>query len=105
MPPEHTLSSLFHRLRGIALLEQKARSLEAEIERRREAESLLEATLKEKEMLLKEMHHRVKNNLQIISSLLRLQSAKIQDLQTNEVLGESQDRVRAMAQIVTFYFS
>jgi len=59
----------------------------------------LEASLREKEVLLREVHHRVKNNLQIIVSLLSLQSSRAQAPEVRELLGKSQDRVWAMARI------
>jgi PAS domain S-box-containing protein len=63
----------------------------------KKAEQELRRLLKEKETLLKEVHHRVKNNLQVISSILNLQAGYITDKKTKEILEESQNRVRSMA--------
>ena len=60
---------------------------------------IISEALDEKELLLKEIHHRVKNNLQVISSLLSMQSYQIKDEKALEVVREGKDRVRSMALI------
>ncbi|NTW13218.1 MAG: PAS domain S-box protein, partial [Anaerolineales bacterium] len=73
--------------------------LQDEVNERKAAEALVLASLQEKEVLLKEIHHRVKNNLQIISSLLNLQTQGITDVGTLQAMRDSQARVRSMALI------
>lgn len=63
----------------------------------REKEEVLTHSLAEKELLLREIHHRVKNNMQIISSLLSLQSRFVGETEASFVLKECQNRIRAMA--------
>ncbi|MBE7499407.1 MAG: PAS domain S-box protein [Verrucomicrobiales bacterium] len=68
-----------------------------DISARKDAEAALRDSLHEKEALLREVHHRVKNNLQIISSLLRLEAAGIDHPLTRAVLQDMQHRIRSMA--------
>ncbi|MCB0729465.1 MAG: HAMP domain-containing protein [Ignavibacteriae bacterium] len=72
-------------------------ALEKEIVERKKGEELLQSSLHEKEILLKEIHHRVKNNLQIISSLLYLQSKKVESEELSNILMDSQTRVKSMS--------
>jgi len=67
--------------------------------RHREAEEKIRASLEEKENLLKEIHHRVKNNLQIISSLLLLQATKLKDAEAAGIFAECRERIQFMARL------
>ncbi|MEL7669136.1 PAS domain S-box protein [Methanobacterium sp.] len=70
-----------------------------DISHRKKIEKDIKASLKEKELFLKEIHHQVKNNLQIISSLLDLQGNYVDNKETVNVLHGSKDRVKSMAMI------
>ncbi|MDO9034703.1 MAG: histidine kinase dimerization/phosphoacceptor domain -containing protein [Methanoregula sp.] len=80
------------------LMEYEIRSLNRDLEQRViERTSQLNASLEDKIVLLREVHHRVRNNFQIIISLLNLQSQCIEDEKTQKVFKESQNRIRAIA--------
>jgi len=70
----------------------------------KEKNKLIEKTLIQKEVLLKEIHHRVKNNLQLITSLLNLQSRYIKDEKAKQVSLDGKNRVRAMSLIHQFLY-
>ena len=68
-----------------------------DLSERKEFEEKLKKSIEEKEMLLKEIHHRVKNNLMIISSLLNLQTNYLKDPESIDIFKESQHRAESMA--------
>lgn len=78
-------------------LMEKSNALEDEIVQRKEAQSQAETSLWEREVLLKEIHHRVKNNMQIVSSLLRLQARRLGDPGILEIINDSRSRIGAIA--------
>ena len=81
--------------------ESLCRIMLSDITKRKQDNEYTKASLLEKETLLKEIHHRVKNNLQVISSLLNIQASHVQDENAKEALRASMARVRTMSMIHT----
>ncbi|WP_444550895.1 histidine kinase dimerization/phosphoacceptor domain -containing protein [Candidatus Magnetomonas plexicatena] len=92
-----TVVSSIRSYTDLVKLKEKNIELESEITKRKDAEQKIKLSLKEKEILIGEIHHRVKNNLQIISSLLFLRSKDIKDEYTLEIIEETRSRIKAIA--------
>jgi len=88
-----------HRRNLEFLVAERTRALEHEVSENKIVQRELANSLKEKEMLLKEVHHRVKNNMQVISSLLNIQAETNGNEEFATLLGESQQRIKSMALI------
>jgi two-component sensor histidine kinase len=83
----------------IGVLATALNQMAAELQEKTVSKERLLASLQEKEVLLKEIHHRVKNNLQVISSLLNLQAQELRDPEMARLFRDSQGRIRSMALI------
>lgn len=81
------------------MVEKRTEALQAEIAERKKAEKKIKKSLKEKEVLLAEIHHRVKNNMAVVSALLELEMAQVKDDKLKDILLSSKSRIKSMALI------
>jgi len=88
-----------HQEELVIKMENVILQLEKEVAERKEIEGHLKISLKEKKTLLQEIHHRVKNNMNVVSSLLKLQANSIDDDRIKEALKESQNRIFTMSAV------
>ncbi|OPY44853.1 MAG: sensory histidine kinase UhpB [Methanoregulaceae archaeon PtaU1.Bin222] len=79
------------------IVQDRTHALNEEIQQRKHAEAAIQASLDEKVLLLREIHHRVNNNLQIIISLIKLQTRSLEDAEMKQVLSGMRNRVQAMS--------
>ncbi len=86
-------------------LQKKIEELEDEVQRRRESEERIKESLMEKEILLREIHHRVKNNMTVISSLLNLKCTALEEDETKQPLLDSIQRIETMASIHEYLYA
>lgn len=100
-------SPLFVYIEGIVSEDgQKCLAAVINLTERKKMEIKLEESLRQKEMLLRELHHRAKNNMQVISSLLRLQAVTLDNTKAVEIFKECQNRIKAMSLVhEKFYLS
>jgi len=96
--PENEITKLSVSYKNMVVrLVESFSELKNEIVIRKETENKLKGSLEEKDVLLKEVHHRVKNNMQVVSSLLSMQSEYVEDEKYKKIFQESQSRVYSMS--------